>query len=191
MTAARTQEQIINDSIDAVIGREGGESDLAIDRGGPTNFGITQRTLDEAVRREVVYVKKVKDLTRAAARLVYRSLFIDQPRLAVIRDPDLFDLVVDSAVNMGPQRVIRWIQNSLGIAEDGILGPVTQEALQTAEERGRGHQVYRDVLAESIVHLGRLITNDVRDEDHDGRTDAAQLAAGWFNRRAEFIRRTP
>lgn len=188
---ARTQEQVIQDAIEDVIEREGGFVDRKADRGGRTNFGITQPTLDAANERGFVKIKDVKDLTTAAARIIYRSLFVDEPRFAVIRDPDLFDLVIDRGVNMKPARVVKWLQKALGLEQDGVLGPKTQAALELADVEGRAPQIYRFVLAESVMHLGRLISGDTRDEDHDGRTDAAENASGWFNRSAEFIVRTP
>jgi lysozyme family protein len=187
----KTQDQVITEAIDAVIEREGGYVDRVEDRGGPTKFGVTQTTLDRARGLALVATKSVKDLTVQGARTIYRVLYVDEPRFCVIRDPDLFELVIDRGINMNPVRAVKWLQAALGVKEDGILGPKTQAALEYAEATGRAHLIYRSVLADSVMYLGRLISKDERDADHDGKTDSAEFASGWLNRSAGFIRRTP
>ena len=59
----------ISAPIDEVIAREGGYGHHPADRGGPTNFGITQ-----AVARANGYAGDMRKLPRTLAETIYRRL---------------------------------------------------------------------------------------------------------------------
>lgn len=159
--------------IEELLRREGGYVNHPADRGGPTNFGITQKTLS-AWRKRSVSAQEVKDLQEPEAREIYASLFIAEPKLDQVQDVALRELLVDCAVNHGPGRAVKWLQMAVGADPDGILGPRTLEALSTQ----RAVDLYRRVLATRIVFYGQLISKD--------RSQAA-FAGGWAKRAAEFV----
>jgi len=173
--------------IDGIIVREGGATytDRPEDRGGPTKFGITLGRLSRFLKRPAT-AQDVKALAEPTARLIYRE-DISAVHLDQVPDKLLLELLADSAANHGPARAIKFLQAALHVTEDGILGPTTLQTLQ----HSLWTQVFKDALAERIQFYGRLVTNDRRDVDHDGVTDAAEMAAGWFNRVSEFVRRCP
>ena len=99
------------------------------DPGGPTNFGITQRTLS-AWRGQSVSVQEVRSMERAEAVDIFRAQYWD----AVKGDkmPSGLDYALfDFAVNSGPARAIKTLQSILGVAADGLAGVETLEALKT------------------------------------------------------------
>lgn len=159
--------------IDALIEREGGFVDHPADRGGPTKFGITQRTLSRW-RGRAASIAEVRELTEADAREIYRADYVRRPGFADIQDAALRGLLVDYGVHSGPRTAAMSLQMALGVAVDGAIGPQTLGALRGQ----RGAVVYRRVLAERFRRLGRIIT-----DDHD----QAAFAAGWMNRVAEFL----
>lgn len=159
--------------IDELIRREGGYVNHPADRGGPTKFGITQKTLGQW-RGRSVSAQEVRDLEESEARAVYAKLFVSEPKLDQVQDAALRELLIDCAVNHGPARAVKWLQTALGTPADGVIGPRTLAAL--AEQRAA--DLYKRVLAARIVFYGRLVTDD--------RAQAA-FAAGWAARAAEFV----
>jgi lysozyme family protein len=160
------------DVITEVIRREGGYVDHPSDRGGPTHYGITLKTL-AAWRGQPVTAEDVFALTEAEARDIYRREYVERPGLDQIADPLLRGLLVDYAVHSGPRRAIEELQRVAGVTVDGKLGPQTLSAVAAkgAESLRRG------VLRARGRYLARLLS------DPSQRV----FAAGWLNRLMEFV----
>lgn len=159
--------------IDDIIRREGGFVDHPDDRGGPTKYGITQATLAE-FRTFGATPEDVRELTETEAREIYRFQYIHNPRFDQIQSPMLAGLVIDCGVNHGTKRAARWLQEAAGVTSDGVIGPVTLQAVNS----GNASHLYRAVLARRFRFYGQIIT-----KDHS----QAVFAAGWMNRAAEFL----
>lgn len=183
-------EEIINAELDKIVDREKGFVNRAEDRGGPTKYGVTWITLGE-VRKlgRNATAADVAALELSEARAILRKWYIERPGLLLLAsDPAVFDLLVDVSVQHGPKRAVQFLQRSLGVKDDGIFGEITRSALIA---KGSFPRIYRDVLAERLLLLGRWISGDHTDADHDGVTDTAELAAGLLARMASFVRSTP
>jgi lysozyme family protein len=96
--------------IDEVIAREGGYSNHPADRGGATNWGITQ-----AVARDNGFVGDMRTLPRATAVAIYRRLYWDQPGYAFVAEsaPSIAAELFDTAVNMGVATATDFLQRAL------------------------------------------------------------------------------
>lgn len=122
-----------NLAIEAVIGFEGGYWDDP--RGGPTKYGITRPTLEEAKRRGLVpRDRQIRDLTVPEAKTIYRVLYWNEVRGDEIRNQVIAGELLDTAVNCGQGTAVKLAQRALNflgehLVEDGILGPRTLEAL--------------------------------------------------------------
>jgi lysozyme family protein len=162
-----------DDIIGRILRREGGYVDHPDDPGGCTKYGITRATL-ERWRGEEVLCGDVQDLSRAEAREIYRRDYIEAPRFDEIPDDGLQGLVVDCGVNHGTDRATRWLQRALGLTEDGIVGPVTRDALR----RTAPLPVYRAILAQRIRFYGAIVSNDPSQLD---------FLEGWLARATEFL----
>jgi lysozyme family protein len=105
-------------AFEALIGNEGGYSNHPDDPGGATNWGITEK-----VAREYGYTGSMKDLSQDTAKDIYRHLYwlgaFDRLPYSVA-----FQLF-DGAVNSGVTQSVKWLQQALGVTDDGILGPIT------------------------------------------------------------------
>jgi lysozyme family protein len=156
--------------IDAILEREGGWVDRAEDRGGPTNMGITIGTARE-VWGTTFTVYQLRNITMHMAEEVYRNRYA-APFEGII-DDDLFDLVVDTAVNNGRGRAAIWLQRAAGVVEDGSIGPVT-----LAKVNAWPVKMYYGVIGIRMKAYGALIS-----QNHS----QAIFAAGWLNRLAEFV----
>jgi len=126
-----------NELIDALIDREGGYVNHPADRGGPTNYGIT-----EAVARAHGYAGAVAQLPRDEAVAIYRRLYWLRPRFDQVarRSPALAAELFDTGVNMGPAVAATFLQRALtalnrngadypDLVPDGHIGPATLAAL--------------------------------------------------------------
>jgi len=174
--------------IDDLIRREGSEfSNHPADKGGPTKYGITQRTLQRH-REAPVSIDDVRNLTETEARMIYWKDYVDGPGFALIQDPALVGLLVDSSVQHGADDAIAWLQRALKVKVDGKLGPVTATAANSRPLR----TVYAEVLAQRCSYYGRLVSDDPKRVQAAiaGFRLQAENAAGWNNRLAEFIRQT-
>ena len=148
-------EALINDLID----REGGYVNHPADRGGPTNFGIT-----EAVARANGYRADLRHLPRAVAAGIYRRLYWHKPRFDAVAPsaPGIAAELFDTAVNMGPKVATSFLQRALNalnrgardyadIAVDGQIGPATLRALKGfLKHRGRAGEA---VLLKAVEAL--------------------------------------
>ena len=162
--------------IDAVIEKEGRTfTNRPNDRGGPTKFGITQRTLSAYLGRQAS-IEEVKNLTEPDARRIYTDLFIERPRFDEIEDADLQLVIIDIGVHSGPPRAARFLQKELGLKADGIVGPITLGAANHPDLDVE--QFINAVTIRRINFLGRLISKDHRQ---------AENAGGWLRRATSFF----
>ena len=163
-----------DDIIDDIIRREGNAyTNDPVDRGGPTKYGITQRTLAE-YRNRPVSPEEVASLTAQEARDIYLKRYVRPfERIGLIGH--LLALLVDCAVNSGVQRAIRWLQQAAGLVSDGVIGPKTQHAANTQHWR----KLYVGVLAQRYAHYASLAA---------GNTGQNKFIRGWVNRANEFLK---
>ena len=172
----RSVEQMIDD----VIRREGGYVDHPRDRGGPTNFGITQSTLSRHLGRPAS-ADEVRRLGRTVAAEIYRREYYQAPGIDAL-PARIRPFVFDAAVNHGPGRAIRFVQevcNAAGfgpLAVDGQCGPRTRRAAAAAE-RAMG-----DWLLAALVEERRNFYLALVERDPAQRV----FLPGWLNRLVEF-----
>ena len=120
----------VDEIIDGIIKAEGSTfTNDPADPGGPTKFGITQKTLGEYLGRKA-RVEEVKALTEQQARTIYLQLYVKGPGFDDLPDP-LRVLVIDSGVNHGQKTAAKLLQQAVNDAAphvaplvvDGVWGP--------------------------------------------------------------------
>jgi lysozyme family protein len=110
----------------SVLDKEGGYSNHAWDNGGATNHGITIATLSEW-RGKAQTPGDVKALTKEEASAIYRKWYWEP--VSADRLPPGVDLCVfHFAVNAGPDRAAKLLQEVLKVEADGEIGPATLAA---------------------------------------------------------------
>lgn len=161
------------DIIDRIIEREGGYINHPSDRGGATKYGITIKTLSSHRGQEQVPYD-VENLTKKEARDIYQQNYIEKPQFYRFNDKKLIELLVDAGVHSGVSRAAEWLQHAVGVPADGIIGPVTIRAVNTADSL----RLRKKFTAMRMRHLAHLM-----------RRDESQrvFAAGWMNRMAEMV----
>ena len=178
----------IETAIDNILAVEKGYVDHAADRGGPTNWGVT-----EVVARQNGYTGSMRDMPQAFARGVYRKRYITEPlfdRVAVLTAPVAMELI-DTGVNMGPQVAAtflqRWLNgfNSTGsyyadLFVDGRLGNASLAALG-AFLKWRGKEGETALLrALNSIQGTRYL--DIAERDRSQRA----FLFGWVMNRVEM-----
>ncbi len=100
----------IEELIDEVIDREGGYSNHPADRGGPTNWGVTQ-----AVARAHGYTGDMRRFPREDAIRIYRRLYWEKPGFDKILPlmPKVAAELFDTGVNMGPGTAAGFLRRAL------------------------------------------------------------------------------
>lgn len=105
-----------DDIFNAILGREGGYVNHPADKGGPTNWGVTQQ-----VARAHGYRGDMRELTRAQALAIYEADYWTGPRFDQIAvfSPAIAAELCDTGINMGPSVPVKWLQRWLTALNDG------------------------------------------------------------------------
>lgn len=154
----------IDSIINGIIDRESPDyTNDPKDSGGPTKFGITQRTLAR-YRAMPVTAEQVEKLTRPEAFNVYRWMYILLPGFEklIAEQPSIAAEIIDIGVMSGPavgslllQRILNALNNEQGlypdVKADGDCGPATIAALHAYLQR-RGTEGFA-VLMQAIRAL--------------------------------------
>lgn len=112
----------------SLLGHEGSYSNHPNDPGGETNWGITV-----SVARESGYSGPMRNMPQAVAKEIYRSQYW---RDWMDRLPyQLAFQVFDASVNSGPSQAARWLQRTVGVKEDGVVGQVTLATVANADHQ--------------------------------------------------------
>jgi len=141
-----------------VLGFEGGFSDHPRDPGGRTNLGVTQRTLDAARRAHPGWnlPADVANLRKPQAASIYREEYWDAVKGDFL-PPGVALIVFDAAVNQGPARAKKWLQEAAGATVDGVIGPKTLEAVDEASSLALIREV-ATLRALAYVQTGNMAT---------------------------------
>lgn len=113
-------------ALSLVLKHEGGWADNPKDPGGATMRGVTIGTFRRYVKPNATK-DDLRKITDQQIATVYRRQFWDAVSGAEL--PDGIDYAVfDFAVNSGPTRAAQYLQNVVGVTQDGKIGPATIKA---------------------------------------------------------------
>lgn len=158
--------------IDGVLKREGGYVKHTSDRGGATNFGITQRVFADWLASRGMQYRDVKKLTNDEAVSIYFDLYWKNANCGAL-PPSVRDIHFDAAVNHGVRRANLLLQGAAGATQDGIVGRNT-----LAAAFGMTQELLRmRYIALRYRFYGQIIQRD--------KTQLV-FAAGWMRRMEEF-----
>ncbi len=113
-----------------VLKEEGGYVDDPDDPGGATNFGVTQKRFDEWLTARHELPRPVATITTSEKESIYLEIWTGAGCDRIVPlGPRLAAFVFDTAVNMGERSTLKRLQYTLGVGQDGALGPRTLGAL--------------------------------------------------------------
>jgi lysozyme family protein len=115
------------DCLARVLASEGGFVNHPKDPGGMTNLGCTKAVWEEFVGHPVSEAD-MRALTPEMVAPLYRRKYWD--KVSGDQLPKGLDYAVfDAAINSGPGRAVKWLQEVAGTPVDGSIGPKTLSAV--------------------------------------------------------------
>lgn len=147
---------------------EGGFVDNPFDLGGPTNKGITQRNYDTYRTDKGLPTKDVQFIEEAEVMEIYSERYW-KPSEADSMILPLAIVHFDTAVLFGVSGAIKFLQEALGIAADGIFGPQTESALGANNNK----ETALNIIDGRIAYHRRRVMEDSSQE---------LFLQGWVNR---------
>jgi len=150
---------------------EGGFVDNPLDKGGPTNQGVTLTTFKYYFGNERT-VDNLKALTQEQWWYIFKVGYWNKWKADEIKSQSVADILVDWHWMSG-EWGIKIPQRILGVKDDGLVGPITIAALNAAKPRKLFHEIkkaraqyYDDIIAKTP-------TNEI-------------FRKGWMNRLNEM-----
>lgn len=170
---------MINEMLDDLLRLEGGYVNHPNDKGGPTNYGVTQKVLSKFLKRPATETD-VKNLDRELAKEIYKAEYFYGPRIHTLPEalqPQLFDM----SVNHGPRKAVTILQSVLNLAgfecgKDGVVGPATRKLAEQAYEQMGGLLI--NAISEAREEFYRAIVASDRSQ--------GVFLKGWLKRAREF-----
>lgn len=156
------------DAIKKVLEHEGGYVNHPADRGGPTNWGVTQKTYDLYMsqitgRPYQSTIDEIKAMPIGNAISIYKALYWDKLSGDKIKKYSVAAAIFDQAINRGVSAAVKQAQKVLtntfkipGIAQDGVMGNMTLTALNTVDEA----KFLSSYLQESILAYQKIVQNN-------------------------------
>ena len=150
-----------------VLKHECGYVNDPLDTGGRTNLGVTQRVWEEWVGHPVSEAD-MRALTPQKIAPMYKMKYWN-PSYCEKLPKGLDYVVFDFAVNAGPGRSVKTLQQAIGVVADGVIGPRTMAAINGANPK------------ELISKF-----SDARTDFYQGivarKPDQVRFIRGWLNR---------
>ena len=149
-------QQNFQKALARVLQYEGGKVNDPHDPGGKTNQGITQRTYSAWLRSQGKPTADVFTMPDVDRDAIYRSEYWDM--VSGDQLPAGLDLVVfDASVNSGAAQAVKWLQSTLNVTADGVIGAKTLDAVKAASgENDDG--IIEGVCSRRLAMLKRLTT---------------------------------
>lgn len=176
---------VIASILGSILAIEGGYVNHPDDPGGETNYGITKATA-----RSYGYNGPMKELPKDLAKQIYKDWYITKPKLDKILEmsPAIGHKVIDTGVNTGTGKAIKWLQHALNIlsrngkdypkvSEDGSIGPQTINAMQNLQKK-------RGTVTSCELVLKLL---DMQQAEHYVNLNKDAFIIGWLHGRIENV----
>jgi lysozyme family protein len=111
---------------------EGGYVNDPADSGGATMAGVTQATYDAFRKKKKLTLRPVRQSTLAERKEIFEGIWRD---CRADRLPHGLSLLhFDFAVNAGNRRAAITLQRTVGVRDDGIIGPRTLQAVADTQD---------------------------------------------------------
>lgn len=181
----------IDEITNEILRHEGGFVNDPDDPGGPTNFGVTLKTLKrlgyDLDGDGGVDIDDLRGLSRNRAAEIFKTHYFHAPKIASLPAPlhaPVFDMYVNSgraAVRLLQQVLTRF---GIRVAVDGVIGPQTIAAARKALALAPDHLVDAYGIARRNFYYA-LADRRVSARKYARRRDGGK--GGWIRRAETFI----
>lgn len=158
--------------IGPLLEREGGYSNNAADRGGATNYGITQKVYSDWNYSHARPWADVRGMTQDEAVRIYHDLYWMNSHCDEV-PANVREIHFDAAVQHGVGSAVKFLQGSSGASMDGVFGPNTKACVEAVSPE----LLLARYIAIRYRFYGRIIIND--------RTQLVFMR-GWMSRMQDF-----
>lgn len=110
---------------------EGGYVNHPADPGGETNFGVTTAVYSQYRKDKGLAMRSIRQISAVEVREIYHLRYWYAAGCDKL-PPSLALCHFDWAVNSGCSRAIKTLQQVVGVRTDGIIGPLTSQAIISA-----------------------------------------------------------
>ena len=159
---------LFDEALRHVLKSEGGYVNNPADPGGATNYGIIQKTYNAYLKSKGRPAQHVRAITMAEVGEIYERDYW-KPSKCDALPPALRLVHFDCAVNCGVVTAAKLLQEAIGTAVDGKIGPATIAAAEAADVR---------VSVENYLWLRARYYARISERNHALR----QFIAGWIFR---------
>ena len=169
----KIQRGDFNEAINKMLNLEGGKTYEKSDRGGKTNFGITQRTFNtwrDSIKKPRADVFTIK---QEEAKEIYKKNYWDLIKGSQLPH-DVAQAILSMALTDGPQDAIKHTQKILGIPPTGVMGPITMKSIWSAAKQ-KGTKKLTNYIVDKQI------------QRYQSDEQAKTYGKGWTNR-AESLR---
>ncbi len=147
---------------------EGGFVNDPLDRGGATNKGITLGTFRQFYGKDAS-VEQLKAITDEQWLAIFKAGYWNPWRADYIANQSIANIVVDWAWASGTRTSIKQVQRILNTTVDGVVGPETLMAINSANPR----ELFDRIRSARLTFVDAI----VRRNPTQGR-----FLRGWKNR---------
>lgn len=156
-----------NYCLQVVLDSEGGFADHKADKGGRTNYGVTQKTYDNYRDAKQLLKQDVMFIALQEVKEIY-YVYWTSAKCDMLQAP--LDLMVfDCAINSGAGRATKLLQRALGIPDDGVFGSATLAAVGSKDAK----ELSKAYLKERSDYYDRIVAKDPSQQ---------VFLKGWKNR---------
>jgi lysozyme family protein len=174
-----------------IVRREGGYVNDPDDPGGATNHGVTIHTM-RRLRADLtgdgrIDVADVKALSPGKAVEIYIRHYYQEPKINLLPAPlqaSVFDMQVNAGANA--IRILQRLAGAFGfpLKDDGVIGPMTARAVQSAMAAAPDHLVDAYGIARRNYYY-RIGDQRPASRKYARARDGGK--GGWIRRAEEFI----
>lgn len=120
-------------AVETILKHEGGYVNHPKDRGGPTNWGITQKTYEQYKKRPVT-LAEIQKMPRSEAIDIYKKNYWDTVGGDNLKYYSVALALFDQAVNRGPSTVLKQAQRIVRLTPSGTPTPQTINAINAMSD---------------------------------------------------------
>ena len=151
---------------------EGGYVNDPQDPGGETNKGITKKVYDDYRTSKGLPLRSVKDLTDEEDADIYRTQYWLAGKCDKL-PPNTALVHFDTCVNSGIGQSSKILQRTVGVKDDGIIGPGTLSAVASKVNKEGDKPVAKTFLTGRRDFYNKLVVS---------KPPLQKFLKGWLNR---------